>query len=70
MAFCASSAIALSSSSVKVTYCSFENSYPFTIWSRGTISLSFGQTYCCLRRDLHFPWRRLNETAEADSPAE
>ena len=54
MAFCASWAIASSSSLVKATYWSLENWYPLTIWSRGTISLSLGQMYCCFRRDLHF----------------
>jgi hypothetical protein len=26
--------------------------------------------YCCFRRDLHFSWSMLKETAEEDSPAE
>jgi hypothetical protein len=26
--------------------------------------------YCCFRRDLHLAWRRLKDTADADSPAE
>ena len=41
-----------------MTYWSFENSYPLTIWSRVTISLSFGQKYCCLRRAPSFLWSK------------
>ena len=52
-----------SSSGVKVTYWSLANSYPFTISSRVTISLSRGQMYCCLSREPHFLCSRLNEMA-------
>ena len=32
--------------------------------------MSFGQTYCCFSRDLHFACSMLKETAEEASPAE
>ena len=70
MVLLVSSAIAFSSSSVKVTYWSFANSYPLTIWSRVTISSSFWQMYCCRRREPHLAWSMLKETAAAVSLAE
>ena len=66
----ACSSIALSSSVVKMTYWSLENSYPLTISSRATISPSFGQMYCCLSREPSASWSRLKETpAEASEAA-
>jgi hypothetical protein len=69
MVWVAISSSAFSSSGAKVTYRSFAISYPFTISSRSTFSPSFAQTYCCLRREPHFAWRRLNETVAADCVA-
>jgi hypothetical protein len=64
------SSSALSSSGVKITYWSFANSYPLTVSSRPTVSLSLMQMYCCLRREPHFLWSMLNDTLDFDSDAE
>ncbi len=65
MVWVASSSSAFSSSPVKVTYRSLANSKPFTMSSRSTISPSFAQTYCCLRREPSLAWSRLNDTCAA-----
>ena len=57
----------LISSSVKRTYWSLANSYPFTIWLRSTTSLSTGQNICWRRRLPHLAWSWLKLTPPAEA---
>src|SRR5690606_10890418 len=66
-AFCSS---AFSSSSLKRTYWSFANSYPFTIWSFSTTTPSRAQMYCWRRRDPQSLWIQLKEMLALESPVE
>ena len=59
---------AFNSSGENITYCPLANSKPLAISSRGTISSSWGQTYCCLTRAPHFLCSMLKRIAADDSP--